>query len=240
VTGQASILLDKLFRERVCIPTKSTSGILATPCIPDESEQPALNELLTSGFVKYETVGKREVLVLGSWIALENPFHAETRSLQSRITVLLQRYPPATQQVVRDAIEAFKSTRRSLQIADSIVIRFLEWCEKYSVGIVDEGLSTYLRGDYASRGMKEEYAQGIIRGKAREARTTGEQPVSRDTSSPWYGQVNESVDRMRVDSEKFRNEVDSRVNQRSQELARNLTLQELAEVEQQVRRKQRG
>lgn len=73
------------------------------------------------------------------------------------------RYTPAQLEIIDRALDAFRTTRKTGRIADSIVLHEFTYWERFPVGQVIGGLRVYLQKGYAQRGKDEKYARGIIR-----------------------------------------------------------------------------
>jgi len=73
------------------------------------------------------------------------------------------RYTSEQLAVIDDAIDAFRSTRKTNRIADSVILGEFEWWESYTPDCVVEGLRTYIEKSYATEGKAEKYARGIVR-----------------------------------------------------------------------------
>jgi len=78
------------------------------------------------------------------------------------LSSLRERYPD--QNLIEKVFDAIRSTRKSNRVAKSVLIAFLQKCERYPVQQVEAGFRSYLEKDYADQGKKEEYLLGIIRG----------------------------------------------------------------------------
>ena len=96
----------------------------------------------------------------------------ETSSLSS----LCSRYPD--QDLLDQVFKAIASTRKTNQVAESVLVAFLQKCERYSIQQVEAGMRVYVEKDCAGQGKKEEYLLGIIRNQK-----TGE-PKQETTGSP--------------------------------------------------------
>ena len=73
------------------------------------------------------------------------------------------RYSPEQLQVIDEALDAFRSARRTNRMADSVVLAEFRWWSGHPVDHVVEGLRTYIAKGCAGEGKKESYARGIIR-----------------------------------------------------------------------------
>lgn len=128
--------------------------------------------LLQLGHVEKRRVGKRTVIILGSWEVVERPFAAvairKSRLFTDEMAEPLQRYSLSQQRVLERAFLAFAGMRKSRKVSPSVLIQQLALYAKYPVDAVLEGLETYLAGDYADQGKNEKYALGVIRGKAKQ------------------------------------------------------------------------
>lgn len=73
------------------------------------------------------------------------------------------RYSPEQLTIIDKAIDAFRSTRRTNRLADSVILTECRWWKTHAVDHVVEGLRTYVEKDCAADGKDEKYARGIIR-----------------------------------------------------------------------------
>ena len=73
------------------------------------------------------------------------------------------RYSLEQLEVIDAAINAFRSTRKTNRIADSVILGEFTWWEGHTPDSVVEGLRTYVEKQYAIDGKRESYARGIIR-----------------------------------------------------------------------------
>jgi hypothetical protein len=73
------------------------------------------------------------------------------------------RYSPEQLQVIDEAIEAFRSTRKTNRIADSVILTEFRWWKDRPIDQVVTGLRTYVAKGCAVEGKGEKYARGIIR-----------------------------------------------------------------------------
>ena len=73
------------------------------------------------------------------------------------------RYSPTQLWVIDEALDAFRSARRTNRMADSVVLAEFRWWSGHPVDHVVEGLRTYIAKGCADEGKKEQYARGIIR-----------------------------------------------------------------------------
>ncbi len=78
----------------------------------------------------------------------------------SEISSLSSLYNP---ELLETILEAVSSSRKSFRIADSVKLRFLQACQKYSVDHVQNCFRLYLEKGYAEQGKDEKYLMGIIR-----------------------------------------------------------------------------
>lgn len=70
--------------------------------------------------------------------------------------------------LVEDVLVALASTRKTGRMAPSVVAGFLSWCAGQPVKAVVMGMERYLDRDFAAKGKRENYLEGIIRGCVRE------------------------------------------------------------------------
>ncbi len=73
------------------------------------------------------------------------------------------RYSPEQLAVVDSAVAAFRSTRQTNRIADSVILQEFEWWANHEIPKVVAGLRIYVEKGYAAEGKDENYARGIIR-----------------------------------------------------------------------------
>ena len=73
------------------------------------------------------------------------------------------RYTSEQLRVIDQAVDAFRSTRKTNRIADSVILAEFQWWEGHNPESVTEGLRTYVDKGYAGEGKPEKYARGIIR-----------------------------------------------------------------------------
>lgn len=77
------------------------------------------------------------------------------------IDQLRQRY--TNQPLIERCFKAIARTRKSGQVAPSILLAQLKWWESYPVGHVQECIKIYLDGGHPDQGRDEAYLRGIIR-----------------------------------------------------------------------------
>jgi len=82
---------------------------------------------------------------------------------ETAISEKRSRYSPEQLVVIDDAIVAFRSTRQTNRIADSVILGEFEWWAGHTPDSVVEGLRTYIEKGYATEGKAEKYARGIVR-----------------------------------------------------------------------------
>jgi len=99
------------------------------------------------------------------------------RDSSSEISLLKKRYPHT--EIINQAFDAIRSTRKSGEVSDSVLLAQLRKWARYPAEQVEAGIKAYLQKDYASQGKKEEYLLGIIRNQKT---ATQDKPVS--TGSP--------------------------------------------------------
>jgi hypothetical protein len=78
---------------------------------------------------------------------------------------LLARYDGRSQ-VVLGAMGECARTRATGSMSENLVVKTLEWMDRYPVEVVVSGCRIYVDRGYSSKGMKENYLMGIIRGEA--------------------------------------------------------------------------
>ncbi len=81
-----------------------------------------------------------------------------------------------SQTLIDQVFEAIASTRKSGKVKDSILIAQLQKWKKYPTEQVERGIKVYLEKDYASRGKREAYLFGIIRGNSFPKRGRHDEP----------------------------------------------------------------
>jgi hypothetical protein len=65
--------------------------------------------------------------------------------------------------LIEEVFTAIRSTRKSGKVAEAVLLRFLQACERYPAEAVEAGIRTYLGKGYADQGKDEAYLLGIIR-----------------------------------------------------------------------------
>lgn len=146
---------------------------LVINCDLPEKKAKQASELIQLGFAYLKMIGKRRVLVLGTWEVAERRL-VGGKAIKSSIfnkdmLEMLGRYSEADLGVLETAFLLFASTRKSNAMAPRILVRCLASYERYPVHIVMGGLRAYNEGNYIDRGCREEYALGIIRGINRDS-----------------------------------------------------------------------
>ena len=133
-----------------------------------------LVKLMELGLIERKRVGRRTLIVLGTWEVIERRFAGSRTNVSTIFTAdmsaLLKRYQLAQQKVIERAFDTFGSTRRGRKAAPGVLLRQLESYERFEVSSVIDGLRIYIEGGYAERGIGERYALGIIRGCAKGAK----------------------------------------------------------------------
>jgi hypothetical protein len=66
-------------------------------------------------------------------------------------------------EMFKKTLKAISSTRKTKQIAPTVVLKLLHEIRKYPEGQIIAGMKTYLERDYCRQGKKEAYLLGIIR-----------------------------------------------------------------------------
>ncbi len=127
--------------------------------------------LIQLGLVERRKVGKRTLLLLGTWEVVEKRFadgHVKVSTIFTEGMVpLLERYDESQRKVIERAFILFGSIRKGNKAASSVLLRQLQAYERFPANAVIDGLRIYTEGDYAERSMNERYALGIIRGCSR-------------------------------------------------------------------------
>ena len=73
------------------------------------------------------------------------------------------------QELIDQAFDAIRSTRKTGKVADSVLLAQLRRWEHYPVEQVEAGIRVYLDKGYAAQGKREDYLYGIIRNQRTEA-----------------------------------------------------------------------
>lgn len=95
-----------------------------------------------------------------------------------------------------DALVAlFRSTRKSGKIADSILLKEMDYWSKFDVPVVMAAIDRYNEHDCAAEGKAEKYFRGILRGIAREQ----DKPMIRKTHKRRGESIQDGLDRNRDD-----------------------------------------
>ena len=112
------------------------------------------------------------------------------------------RYSPDQLTIIDEAIDSFRSTRKTGHIADSVILTEFRWWKTHPADHVVEGLRIYVGKGCAAAGQRESYARGIIRNcdDARVARR--QQPKKSDFPDMGAGKVAFLTDR-RTQSEEL-------------------------------------
>jgi len=85
----------------------------------------------------------------------------------SQISALKERYP--SQELIDQAFEAIRLTRKKGRLAPSIILDQLQSWERFPPEQVEVGIRTYLEKGYSEKGKREKYLLGIIRNQKTEA-----------------------------------------------------------------------
>jgi DNA-binding transcriptional MocR family regulator len=109
----------------------------------------------------------------------------EEETPEEEILTLRSRYTPEQLKTVDAALDAFRSTRKTGRMADSIVLRELTYWQAYEPAQVIQALQTYLQ-----KGKDERYLRGILRGVARNgssapSKTNTSGALERPTLTSW-------------------------------------------------------
>lgn len=97
------------------------------------------------------------------------PYRMSTGSVKKMLTPKEKisekrlRYTAEQLRVIDQAVDAFRSTRKTNSIADSVILAEFQWWERHNPESVTEGLRTYLEKGYATEGKAEKYVRGIVR-----------------------------------------------------------------------------
>lgn len=73
------------------------------------------------------------------------------------------RFTSQDQDIIRQTIEAIRSTRETEKVANSVIQREMVWWSKQESTKVISGMRIYLDKGYAAQGKDEKYLRGIIR-----------------------------------------------------------------------------
>lgn len=107
----------------------------------------------------------------------------------AEIDLLMRRY--SAPEIIDQALAAIRSTRKSGEVSDSILLaQFRKWA-RYPVEQVEAGISTYLKKDCAGQGKDERYLLGIIRNLQHQKSEyqIREEPVFKSTGSALLDEV---------------------------------------------------
>lgn len=99
----------------------------------------------------------------------------DKEDITDKIFELKKRYPH--HDLIDSAFSALASTRKSNQIANSVLLAQLEKWGKYPVERVESGIKKYLNGKHYEHGKREEYLLGIIRNDKTTASDNPSTPV---------------------------------------------------------------
>jgi len=208
-------LYNSLSKDRRLITYDSERLIIN--CDFPEKKAKEISELIQLGFAYLKMIGKRRALVLGTWEVAERRLVGgkaiKSSIFNKEMLEMLGRYSESDLGILESVFLLFASARKSNAIAPSVLMRCLTSYEKYPVHIVMEGLRIYMGGDYIERGMKEEYALGIIRGVNRDSEVQVERQIQ-----PLPSKVATDVKAAKVASQRIvkashQKEVDKRVLQ---------------------------
>ena len=172
-----------------------------------------VGELIQKGYAYRRTIGRRSALVLGSWTAEETLLRngcIVSGIFTDEMIGFLGRYSEADQGVLETTFRLFASVRKSGTVASSVLLRQLKAYERYPVDVIMEGLRIYCNGDFAERGMKEEYALGIIRGVSRD-RTKQPDPVAVEQVSNKQQLIAKQLVSLRVSERELQSQIDAEV-----------------------------
>ena len=102
----------------------------------------------------------------------------------SEILLLKKRY--SDYDLIEQAFEAIRSTRKSGKVADAVILSQLQKWGRYPAPQVEAGIKIYLEKDYAGEGKAESYLLGVIRNQNHKKNSEQNQTVAvfQSTGSP--------------------------------------------------------
>jgi hypothetical protein len=108
---------------------------------------------------------------------------------------LLLRYTETQIDWLDALIDEFRKTRKSGKLADSVVLKELDYWSKFDVPVVMAAIDRYNEYDCAAQGKGEKYFRGILRGIAREQ----DKPMKRKPHKRRGESIQDGLDRNRSD-----------------------------------------